>query len=144
MVETRFVKFRYLSISFARRGETDRLLTPIRGMPASSFGGRCLPRRRGRGAGAPHFLVEPIVQWHTFCECWSIPGASLVGNFEGKMPGLMSNAAPRLPTSGRQYRPRTVQCRSRRSFLEGNGRANSQDARRTHLIKINALTAVTY
>ena len=158
MVKTRFVKFRYLSISFGRRGETDRLLTPIRGIPASSFG---VPRT-SRAQSAPidtvvgdatpegHFLVEPIVQRHTFWECWSIPApASWAISREDARVDV--DAAPCLPTSGRQYRPRTVQCRSRRSFMKEMVGELSR-CRRTHLIqinaltliKINALTAVTY
>src|SRR6516165_11313301 len=51
------------------------------------------------------------------------------------------DAAPCLPTSGRQYRPRTVQCRSRRSFMKEMVGELSR-CRRTHLIQINALTLI--
>jgi len=41
-------------------------------------------------AQAPHFLLEPIVQRHTFCRVLVDTGAGLHGQFRGKMPELMS------------------------------------------------------
>jgi len=69
----------------------------------------------------PIFLVEPIVQRPRFLRVLVDTGASL-GAISREDARVDVDAAPCLPTSGRQYRPRTVQCRSRRSFHEGNGR----------------------
>src|SRR5262245_50226327 len=97
-----------LSISFDRRGETDRLLTPIRGMPASSFGERCmvvsLEDAEGRrtplpGLSAhftrpkrPHatpkgaFLGRADRSTAHFLGVLVDTGASLMGNFEQRCP----------------------------------------------------------
>jgi len=134
------VKFRYLSISFDRRGETDRLLTPIRGHAGKPFGGEMHGCRPEDAEGAPNpaswpfrALVAstrpsaPFLARADRSTAHILPSAGRYrrrphGQLRGKMPELMSMRprAFRLPDDS--IEPRTVQCRSRRPFLEGNGR----------------------
>src|SRR5262249_19989895 len=130
----------------------------------------CPPRRRGRGAAprflafprtvasraqAPHFLVEPIVQWHTFASAGRYRRRPR-GQFRGKMPRVFEGRCPGF--QGKM--PELMSMRPRAFRLPGDsidrarfsaGRAGPflkemvgelSRCRRTHLIQINALTLI--